>query len=497
MKKPVFYLLVFLIIVLISGAVFFKVFETPEMIAYDWMMKARPAQKPHPEIVIIEIADDTLKGLGQWPLLRDYHAALIDALTESGCRMIIFDILLSEETKLDYLSGKAMQNSGRVLLPIAFRIEEQDNPAGIPVSSEIIAGVAPAFKEKTRGVGHINIFVDSDGKVRRLPLLVRYAGKLWPSLGLLAASQRLGRPLKAIPVDSDGAFWINYPGRWTRSFPHFSYLDVLKSASALKDGKQPWLDLSVFKDKICFVGLTAAGTSDLRANSFDTVYPMVGAQASVCDSILRQSFIRRVSGIFRVLIASFVFVLALWICLNFSVLTSFLSCFLLAAAYAVGVWCIFAFRGILPDFFLPLFITFFVYCVILARKFFQEAQKRRLLEQELEIAFSIQRSFLPADIRQLAGVHLRSYLKPAKFVGGDFYDIITLDESTLGFFIADVCGKGVSAALIMAQSISFFRVLAKDSRDPARVLFLLNNQLKPLLQGRFVTAQYIIFKLKE
>ena len=58
-------------------------------------------------------------------------------------------------------------------------------------------------------------------------------------------------------------------------------------------------------------------------------------------------------------------------------------------------------------------------------------------------------------MQHFAGVDIRTVLKPAKFVAGDFYDLIALDESTLGIFIGDVSGKGVSAALLMAQAISY------------------------------------------
>jgi sigma-B regulation protein RsbU (phosphoserine phosphatase) len=139
----------------------------------------------------------------------------------------------------------------------------------------------------------------------------------------------------------------------------------------------------------------------------------------------------------------------------------------------------------------------FVYAAVLLRKFFEEAQKRRLLEKELEIAASIQRSFLPPDVRRIGAVNIRSYLKAARYVGGDLYDIIVLDDNTFGVFIGDVSGKGVSASLIMAQTISLLRVVSRTSADPAAVLNALNNQLKPLLNGRFVTGQYIVVHCKD
>lgn len=480
----------------VIGVSILGIFENQEMAVYDWLMRTRPALIADPRVAVIEIADDTLKGLGRWPLPREYHAFLINALTESGCRKIVFDIIFSEPSGADDILKDAIRKSGKVLLPVAFRLEESKVAGGVPAAAEVLGGVTESLKDADAGTGHINIFVDRDGKVRRLPLFIRHGGIAYPSIGLLAAVDPgvdVHAGNGAIPVDENGAHWINYPGKWTESFSHYSYLDVLKAAAARKSGNPSWLDLNVFKDKICFVGLTAAGTSDFRANPSEAVYPMVGAQASLCDSILRSSFVKRAALFFRCMPGAFMFSSALAFCLIWGPFISFVLCFALAFVYTGFVWALFVFRGIFIDLFSPLLSVALVYAVVLLIKFIREEQKRRLLEKELEIAASIQRSFLPPAARKLAGVDIRAFLKPAKFVGGDLYDIIALDGSTVGFFIGDVSGKGVSASLIMAQTVSLLRVISSGSRDPAEVLFKLNNQLKPLLNGRFVTAQYLVY----
>ncbi len=516
MKRLNFYFLICFCIFALGLSVFTGLFEQQEMPAYDWLMRSRPAKAASPEIIIIEIADDTLKGLGRWPLPREFHAALIQALTESGCRMIVFDVLFSEPSRSAEVDGSladSMRESGRVYLPTAFKLDKQlPNKRGFPESREVLGGVTEALKSSVKGVGHINIFVDADGKVRSLPLWVNQGNERLPALGLLAAADFLGYPLEkvdfnhgyvtldnrlSIPVDSRGACLVNYSGFWAEAFTRYSYIDILKSYVAGKKGERAWFDLSVLKGKICFIGLTAAGTSDFRANPYDAVYPMIGTQASLCDSILRNDFIRRASSLTRSFIVVLIFLLACWICWAFAPVIAFLCCCGLGAGYAAIVWSLFSFKGIFLDLFLPLASIGLVYGVILLRKFFEEARKRQVLEKELEIAASIQRSFLPADIRQLGNIKIRGFLKPAKFVGGDLYDIIVLDESTFGFFIGDVSGKGVSAALIMSQAISLLRVIAQGKRDPAQVLNLFNNHLQPILKGRFITGQYIIISSKD
>jgi CHASE2 domain-containing sensor protein len=109
-------------VAVISGAIQFDVFQPQELIGYDWLMSARPRRQTHPDMVIIEIADDTLKGLGRWPLPRHYHAALIKVLTDSQARLIVFDSLFSEASVADEAFNNAIRASGKVLLPIAFQI---------------------------------------------------------------------------------------------------------------------------------------------------------------------------------------------------------------------------------------------------------------------------------------------------------------------------------------------------------------------------------------
>ncbi len=501
LKSPPWYLLPGLIILGAGAAVYAGLFDPQEMAAYDLLMRTRPAQATSPDIAIIEIADDTLKALGRWPLPREYHAALIKALSDNGCRMIVFDILFSEQSASDDLLGEAMRASNKVYLPCAFKLETKaSRKSDFPVAHELLGGVAESLKTSTAGTGHINIMVDTDGKARRAPLWIRYGGKLVPSIGLLAAAG--GAPAgphmdKQIPTDPRGAVWVNFPGRWEKTFQHFSYIDVLKAYTAGQNNSKPWLDLNVFKDKICFVGLTAVGTSDFRANPIDPVYPMIGTQASICDSILRGAFIRRPPALLRALSAVGIILACILACLHFIPFTALLVCCLAAALYACGAWLLFSSRGIFLDVVFPLGSIALVYAVVLLRKFLAEAQKRRLLEKELQIAAQIQTSFLPPDVRQLANIRIRTFLKPARFVGGDLYDIISLDESTFGIFIGDVSGKGVSAALIMAQAISLLRVIARDSRSPEEILNTLNNRLNPILKGLFVTSQYIVVHAKE
>jgi len=115
---------------------------------------------------------------------------------------------------------------------------------------------------------------------------------------------------------------------------------------------------------------------------------------------------------------------------------------------------------------------------------------------ELEIAAEIQRSFLPDVVPQISGFDIAAKSVMALEVGGDFFDVIPfevmpLEQGTLGILIADVSGKGVPAALFMALSRIVVRVNALWHRDPARAIHDANNVIaQDSKAGMFVTLFY-------
>ena len=112
-------------------------------------------------------------------------------------------------------------------------------------------------------------------------------------------------------------------------------------------------------------------------------------------------------------------------------------------------------------------------------------------EQELERAREIQSSLLPKEIPQLAGYEVAGAWQPAFTVSGDYYDVLRLDGQRLGICIADVAGKGVSAALLMANVQAAVRAFADSSGSPAEMCRKVNALLhENVATGKFVTFLY-------
>src|SRR5215211_4768971 len=120
-----------------------------------------------------------------------------------------------------------------------------------------------------------------------------------------------------------------------------------------------------------------------------------------------------------------------------------------------------------------------------------EAATRQRFEQELEVARLIQQNFLPRELPDLPGWQIAAYYKPAREVGGDFYDVIPLPDGRVGFVVGDVTDKGVPAALVMSATRSVLRASAQRLIEPGLVLERVNEHLCPdTPEKMFVTCLY-------
>jgi serine phosphatase RsbU (regulator of sigma subunit)/anti-sigma regulatory factor (Ser/Thr protein kinase) len=120
-----------------------------------------------------------------------------------------------------------------------------------------------------------------------------------------------------------------------------------------------------------------------------------------------------------------------------------------------------------------------------------EARSRERLEQELQVAQLIQQNFLPKQLPQLPGWGVAAFYRPARAVGGDFYDFIELEDGRVGIVVGDVTDKGVPAALVMAATRSVLRASAMRLVSPAEVLQRVNDLLCPdIPEKMFVTCLY-------
>jgi predicted ester cyclase len=121
----------------------------------------------------------------------------------------------------------------------------------------------------------------------------------------------------------------------------------------------------------------------------------------------------------------------------------------------------------------------------------KEIRERERIEQDLEVARSIQQASLPKEVPTLVGWQISPYSQPAREVGGDFYEFFELEDGRVGFAVGDATGKGVPAALVMTATCAFLGgvATASGSSSPGEVLARVNEAvLARIPPNMFVTC---------
>ncbi|BCB97457.1 adenylate/guanylate cyclase domain-containing protein [Dissulfurispira thermophila] len=301
--------------------------ETLEEKLLDYRFITRGTISPPDNIVIAAIDEKSIEKLGRWPWDRDRIAMLVDKLNNTGAGIIVFDIIYSEKEKNDLLLGNAINNAGNVLMPIVFDFERDsskpenevllnsafvsiENPEMFNKYNPIMAKSAlmpvDNIIKNVMGLGHINMFPDSDGTLRWESLIIGYKGYLYPSITLQAAAFYLGIPhekivVKAtegirfgkrfIPTDRWGRMLINYYGS-NQTFKHISISDILEDKISQEE----------ISGKIVLIGATAVGIYDLRVTPFSPAMPGIEKHASVIASILENRFLKASSKTINLII---------------------------------------------------------------------------------------------------------------------------------------------------------------------------------------------------
>jgi sigma-B regulation protein RsbU (phosphoserine phosphatase) len=124
---------------------------------------------------------------------------------------------------------------------------------------------------------------------------------------------------------------------------------------------------------------------------------------------------------------------------------------------------------------------------------FAEANDKKRLDHDLQVARDIQKILLPSSSPDVPGFLIAGVNLPASSVSGDYFDYVAVDQDRVGVAIADVSGKGIPASLIMAMCRSVLRGAARGQQSPAEVLREVNRQLFPdIKEDMFISAAYVL-----
>jgi adenylate cyclase len=334
----------------------FRPLDTLELKTYDWRLSwtAEPSTARQ-DLVLVEIDEYSLRNLepnaGRWPWPRVVHSLLLDYLARAPARIVAYDVHFAEADRQlafnfgdavmsgaesDQAFTDAVRKSGNVLLltDATYEGEAVGEVPVLPDAGYRLEG-APVAERKllfppfeplagaASGFGHNLVVLDPDGPLRHAVPFVRAGDRVLPSLGLAVALRAGGIDPERVQAE-DGAIrlgdrrlpvttrrvrtaagdatyqWalINFRGPAllddlkSRPYPKYSFFDLLYSNEQLLAGEPPDIDPAVFKDKIVFVGVTAAGLFDV----FETPFaggrmPGIQVHAAVADDVLSNRFL--------------------------------------------------------------------------------------------------------------------------------------------------------------------------------------------------------------
>lgn len=296
------------------------------------------------DIVIVDLDGKTMEAIG-WPWPRARLAELVYNLADLGAVVVVFDVLFADRERnpakevSELLATKNNDNEAVTALVeemdgdkafmesfdatdvmFSYLLNQTDLRRGVLPSHDIVTNQPvdsrlsvinytgfessiPEFHDASVGEGFMNSSPDSDGFIRRSPLILRYGDRLLPSISLEAArlyalaeqievetqtagnlinvqGVRIGSQL--IPTDAEGRVLIPYRGPQF-SFPYVSAIDVLNNNVP---------DPGIFDSSVVFVGTSAVGLADLRSTPVGVQFPGVEVHANVLEGLLDPSILK-------------------------------------------------------------------------------------------------------------------------------------------------------------------------------------------------------------
>jgi len=462
---------------------------------FDFLQLLRPrVQKGYP-VVIVDIDEDSLKAVGQWPWPRTTVADLVTRITQLGALTIGFDVIFAEpdrmspanaeksfrgidadtRAKLDSLPSNdeiladAIKHSrvvvgeagtsivtprlpGQATLQTGFAIRGPD-PSPYLVTFPGLLRNVPSIEEAAAGRGLFSINPERDGIIRRVPVVMVAQGALVPSLTMEmlrvvthagailiradnAGVQAVAVPGLEVPTDRNGQFWV-----------HFNKTDPARYISA-KDVLQGNVPADRFRGKLVLIGTSAIGLLDLKTTPVEAAMPGVEVHAQILENVLTKSLLVHPNYAIgaeltiAVLIGLAIIVAAPMLSATVVVI---LGAGVIAGLIGLSLY-LFEEHNLLIDFTYPLISSWLIYLVLTFVNYFREQKQR----QQIRSAFGYYLS--PHMVEQLA----RS---PEKLVLGG-------EERRMTILFSDVRG--------------FTTISEHYKDDPQGLTRLMNRFLTPL-----------------
>jgi adenylate cyclase len=444
--------------------------ENLKLRSFDFYQVLKPRNVTLKPVVVIDIDEESMNAIGQWPWPRTVLAELITRLRQYGVAAIGFDVLFPEPDRMspasiartfsqidadtrklleslpsnDAVMADAMRG-GKVVLGqsgVPFALPgtgAQDvprtgfasmgtNPDPHLITFDGLLKNLPILERVAAGRGVLTIRPERDGIVRRVPLVLRAGGETVPALTLemlrvvtqsgailirsdAAGIRNIAVPGLEIPTDQNGQLWIN-----------FSAHDPTRFVSA-KDVLSGKVDPDRIAQRLAIVGTSAVGLLDIKATPVDEAMPGVEVQAQILENMLTKSVLSYPNYAVGVeLLTALVFgTLVIVLAPLLSPLTLLALGLGIALALTAAAAYFYTQQGLLFDLTFPLLSTFVIYVTLIFINYFREQKDRRRIRSAFGQYLS------PALVEQLAQ-------SPKKLMlGGEVRDMTIMFSDVRGF----------------------------------------------------------------
>jgi adenylate cyclase len=372
-----------------------KFFQSLEMKTFDQRMDMRTHDvKSHQDIVVILVDEASLNAMeglvGRWPWPRSIFGDLINSLSEWGAKTIMFDVLYTEPSTPRDSEGslgdddlylvEATAGSGIAIHSLHLFEDSEDehnkNLLNRPMPQDFIEQFAMKnvtskggevskhnkyylpireLYQNSSDIGVVEFSSDSDGVYRSSELIREYQGNFFPTLPMAYLQKEFSVKKTTmetggvrldkinIPLGHEGRYLINIKDNFT----NFSIAGVLATIQKLNNGETDNLIVSPddFKDKVIFIGASAAGVEDLKLTPLGTRVPGVYLHASIVSNVLNNNFIKKVDVRWIYLITFIIcFIISLMVMVDGRIIhsvASFLtitSCYIIAGHYLLDYY---------------------------------------------------------------------------------------------------------------------------------------------------------------
>lgn len=389
-RKILFFLTIFLLLIL-SYLNFDKTTSNFDEKIRDIFFEIRGEIPTTQKVIIVDIDEKSISAIGQWPFGRDYMAQVLANLTNAGAGIIGIDIIFSEfdrsspsfmakklNVKGEFIDNDellaAVVSQTPTVLGYYFTQDLSKNSQPVPATSftpktsphllkfnNVVTNISP-IQESAYSSGFFNAFNNYGGKMTKMPLMLEYKNRIYPSLVFeminLASQTKEVKIVQddyaihgvklsniEIPTDKNGFMRINFRGA-KNSFKYISFLDVLNGNFNTKD----------VNGKFILIGTSITTLADLRATVYDLAMPGVEIHANMIDNILKGDFLYEppFSKAVDILVVLFLTLILGLVLLYLSSISTLILVFILSITLYASYYYLLFSKGLVLNLFYPL-----------------------------------------------------------------------------------------------------------------------------------------------